>query len=530
MSRNRKIIRWLIALVCLGIVGFFVLTSPLLWSLTHEKRDVADNGPANIENGKTMFVAGDCTTCHATPKQDDPLVLGGGRALDTEFGRFYMPNISPDKKDGIGNWTLAEFTKAMREGVAPGGVDGVNLYPAFPYTSYQRMTANDIRDLFAYIQTLPAAEGKAPDHELNFPFNMRRGVGVWRLFYLDGKPVEPIENASAELKRGQYLVEGPAHCVECHSPRDFMGVIKDGMQYGGGVAPDGVAYFPNISQHETGIGFWPQNSIVRYLTTGVSPIGKIAGGDMAEVIENTKQLSNEDLQAMALYIKTIPGVNQPAPGQPEPNYKNEVVMLPSKQSQVVILPSSPANELENVDVAYVSSTKPFSINQDNQNELDGKLLAAAQLTILEHQGDKMKVRLDGWQLEGAEAIFYAQQGQRIMQAVLDTNAIAAVEHKEPIIDEETNQTWYPSSLTMWVDNKNMNVSKDALWEYSASTYRDGCSVCHSLPQSDHYLANQWIGNLNAMRRYTSLTDDQYRMVLAYLQNHSKDVNDSKKPQ
>lgn len=525
MSNKRKSVYWLIGLICLGIVGFFILTSPTLWSMTHPKRDVADNNPPNLENGKTMYIAGDCATCHAVPDQGDHLRLGGGRALDTEFGRFYMPNISPDKNDGIGNWTLAQFTKAMREGVGPGNV---NLYPAFPYTSYQRMTANDVRDLFAYIQTLEAVPGKAPDHELKFPFTIRRGVGVWRLFFLDGKPLSAMADATPEYLRGQYLVEGPGHCAECHSPRNFMGVVKANQRYGGGATPNGIGHFPNISQHETGIGFWATNSIVNYLRTGVSPIGKIASGDMAEVIENTKDLSDADLKAMALYLKTVPGVDRPMPGQPEPNYTNQVVMLPQTQALVVNMPVASTSELAKVETAYVTNTKNFYMASEMSGDPDGKLLGATKLTIVERDGDKLKVRLDGWQLAGADTVFYALQSQRIMQAVLDKTAVAGIEHKEAVTDQETQQTWYPSSLTVWVDDKGLNTALEPLWAYSQDTFNSSCGTCHTLPESDHYLANQWIGNLNAMKRYTSLTDDQYRLLLAYLQNHSKDVNVSGK--
>lgn len=526
MSKKQKLVYWLLGLVCLGVVGFFVLTSPILWSFTHPSRDVADQQSANLENGKTMFIASDCATCHATPNQDDHLRLGGGRALDTEFGRFYMPNISPDKKDGIGSWTLAQFTKAMREGVSPGGVDGVNLYPAFPYTSYQRMNANDIRDLFAYMQTLQAVPGKAPDHQLKFPFTMRRGVGVWRLFFLDGKPLKTVKPATPEFARGQYLVEGPGHCAECHSPRNFMGVIKNGQRFGGGTTPDGLGHFPNISQDETGIQFWAANSIANYLRTGISPIGKIAGGDMAEVIENTKNLSKDDLQAIALYLKTVPGVDLPAPGQPEPNYENKIVMLPQAQKLVVNMPISSASDLAMADTLFVTNTKDFFMDSGMTGDPVGKLLGSAKVTVLERNGDKMKVRVEGWQLSGADTVIYSVQGQRIMQAVLDEKAIQAVEHKEGVVDPETQQTWYPSSIAIWVDNKGLNTAEEPLWAYSKDVFNNSCGTCHTLPQTDHYLANQWIGNLNAMKRYTSLSDDQYRLLLAYLQNHSKDVNEN----
>lgn len=530
----KRLIHWFLALAILGIVGFFVLTSPLTWSLIHPKRDVADNAAPNIQNGRTIFIASDCATCHATPNQNDHLKLGGGRALDTNFGRFYMPNISPDKQDGIGNWTLAQFTKAVREGVGPNGImpDGQNLYPAFPYTSYQRLTANDVRDLFAYIKTLQPVSGRAPNHELKFPFHLRRGVGVWRLFFLDGKPLSPekvpaaYKNEAALFERGHYLVESAGHCAECHSTRNFMGVIKSGFRYGGGPTPDGKGHFPNISQDETGIDFWAVNSIINYLKTGKSPINKIAGGDMAEVIQNTKQLSNEDLRAIAIYLKSIPGVDLPAPGQPEPNRTPNLVMLPQVNKIDVALPTSSTNKIEKANIVYAVNTKPFYLTENSSGDEDGKLLATAKLKVLEHQGNKLKLRLDGWQMDGAESVVYALQGQRIMYAVLGDKAIKAYHRGKAVIDPETKQTWYPVSLDLWTTNEGLNVSLADMWAYSSNLFNSTCSVCHSVPKEEHLLANQWIGNLNAMKRYTSLTPDQYRLLLGYLQNHSMDVHEN----
>lgn len=167
-------------LLLLGGLGFVVLTSPWTWSATHPGRELPALENADLENGRKVYVASDCATCHATPDQEDDTVLGGGRELDTPFGLFHMPNISPDKEHGIGDWTLATFDRALREGVGPGGLwpDGQNLYPAFPYTSYQRLTGEDVRDLYAYMMTLPPQADEVPHHELKFPFNIRRGVGV----------------------------------------------------------------------------------------------------------------------------------------------------------------------------------------------------------------------------------------------------------------------------------------------------------------------------------------------------------------
>jgi mono/diheme cytochrome c family protein len=542
-----------VSVVVLGIAGFFALTSPWMWSLTHPERDVADNQPPDIDNGRALFVISDCATCHVTPgqegvllltngravtpSQDDKLQLGGGRILETEFGAFHMPNISPHLEDGIGAWTLAEFTKAMREGVGPDGAlpDGRNLYPSFPYTSYQHMTANDVRDLFAYIQTLEPVAGKVPDHELKFPFNIRRGVGVWRLAFLDGQPPEytpapedvaALSVAPDVLARGHYLVEGPGHCAECHSQRTFMGTIPGDMRYAGGVNPEGTGYFPNITPDETGIGFWSANSIANYLRSGISPINKVAGGDMADVVHNTAQISDEDRFAMAAYMKTVPAVDNPAPGMPEPNRTPQIVMLPPSPVKQAELPTSSVIQIAEAGKLYVAHTKPFFVKQASIGttaDEDGFLLGAAELAVVSRDDGKIKVRLDGWQMTGADTVFYAEQGHRILQAVLSTAAIAEVSRQEPMVDPDTGQEWVQSSVEFWIDGEKMSSDLSALWDYSADMFNASCGTCHALPEKDHYLANQWIGNLNSMRRFTSLGDDQYRLLLAYLQNHAKDT-------
>ena len=203
------------AAVAFGV--FWVLTIPAVVSSSA----LPQRSP-NLGNGRTMFLIGGCSSCHATPEQDDKTRLGGGFALKSPFGIFYAPNISADPNDGIGRWSEVDFVSAMTKGTAP---DGSHLYPAFPYTSYQRMTLDDVRDLFAYLKTLPAVAGKSKPHELPFPFNIRRTLGVWKFLFLDGKPFAPDPGRDPVWNRGAYLVNGPGHCAECHSPRNVLGGI-----------------------------------------------------------------------------------------------------------------------------------------------------------------------------------------------------------------------------------------------------------------------------------------------------------------
>jgi mono/diheme cytochrome c family protein len=321
----RRLIVFAGLLGALGFAGYLVLSAPFTWSALRRTRDVAD-GPPDLVNGQMLFYAGSCGTCHASPDQKDETRLGGGVALTSGFGTFYMPNISPDLADGIGRWTTAQFVRAMREGVSP---HGENEYPAFPYTSMQRMTANDLRDLFSFIKTLPVVAGKARDHDLKFPFAIRRGVGLWKLVFLDGEPLVADLKRSPAWNRGKYLVEGVAHCAECHSPRNFAGAIILGKRFSGAPDPEGHGYVPNITQDDTGIGYWSQREIGDYLSTGLTPINTQAGESMAAVVANLAHLPPEDRAAMAEYIKTLPAIDAPNAGAPALNRTPTIQMLPA---------------------------------------------------------------------------------------------------------------------------------------------------------------------------------------------------------
>jgi mono/diheme cytochrome c family protein len=272
---------------------------------------IAQTVMPDLKNGRTMFFAGGCASCHAAPatavcdnpKIKDKMVLSGGRCLKTPFGTFYVPNISPDKESGIGGWTNAQFIKAMREGVSP---DGEHYYPVFPYTSYQRMGEQDLLDLKAFLDKLPAVKSQVPDHELGLPFRLRQTLAVWKWMFLDGKAFKPDPGKSAKLNRGAYLVEGPGHCGECHSPRNLLGGVVADKKYSGGPDPEGKGVVPNITPHKSGIADWSESDIITALETGLMPSFDSFGGTMVKVQENMAELSAEDRAAIAAYIKSLP--------------------------------------------------------------------------------------------------------------------------------------------------------------------------------------------------------------------------------
>lgn len=304
--------RILLALALLAVTGLGVF-----WWLTVPQSIAAGSLPArqpDLANGQAKFNAGGCSSCHAIPNQPDRLKLGGGLAMPSPFGIFHVPNISPDPNDGIGRWSEADFVTAVLKGTSPAGS---HYYPAFPYASYQRATVEDVRDLFAYLKTLPAVQGRVRDHEMPFPFNIRRTLGMWKLLFLDGKPFVADAARSAAWNRGAYLVNGFGHCAECHSPRNLLGGIVEAQRFAGGPNPEGEGWVPNITQKR--LAEWSAKDIDYFLETGLTPDGDTAGGSMARVIRNTSQLPAADRAAIADYVKSL----APVEGPPRPKKKAE---------------------------------------------------------------------------------------------------------------------------------------------------------------------------------------------------------------
>jgi len=321
-SGTRKRRLWLAGLAAVVAVLAVAAGLAALWFATIPETVPASALPRytpDLDNGETMFAIGGCASCHAVPNADkskiDRTRLGGGLALKTPFGTFYAPNISPDRNDGIGRWSEANFITAMWKGTDP---QDQNLYPAFPYTSYQHMQLDDVRDLFAYLKTLPPVKGRPPDHQLSFPFNIRRLIGVWKLLFLHGEPFAPDPAKSAQWNRGAYLVEGPGHCAECHSPRNLLGGIVARERFAGGPAVDGDGFVPNITpaglKHWSKQDLaWSEKNIATFLDDGMNPAGDYAGGAMAEVIRGTSQLDAADRGAIAAYLAALPPVEGPKP-------------------------------------------------------------------------------------------------------------------------------------------------------------------------------------------------------------------------
>lgn len=260
---------------------------------------------ASLTRGEALLKAADCTGCHTDAKGGGQ-PLAGGRPLATPFGTFYGPNITPDKRYGIGRWTEAQFHDALRKGIDR---DGHYLFPVFPYPSFTGMSDADIADLYAYLQSRPAVAQPNKPHDVKVPFGWRFLQVFWRALFFTPGPLAPVEGRSAEWNRGRYLAEAVVHCEECHTPRNFLGGLKRSRAFAGNPhGPDGQKA-PNITADaETGIGKWTVEDIATLLKTGQTPDFDFVGSGMAEVVKGTAALSDEDRRAIAVYLKSIPAI------------------------------------------------------------------------------------------------------------------------------------------------------------------------------------------------------------------------------
>jgi mono/diheme cytochrome c family protein len=263
-----------------------------------------------LSKGEYLARAADCVACHVVPGGKP---YAGGLEFKLPFGSLYSPNITPDEETGIGKWTDDEFVDALQKGV---GKEGKHYYPAFPYTSYTLMSREDILAIKGYLFSLEPVKQLPPENTLPFPFNQRWAMMFWNVVFASNERFVPNDRQSAEWNRGAYLVQGPGHCGECHTPRNVFQAMNTGQSLAGAELGNWQAY--NISSDfEHGIGAWPEEAIVSYLSKGVAPGFGTAGGPMEDAVENSlRYLQPADLKAIAVYLKSTPartdGIARPA--------------------------------------------------------------------------------------------------------------------------------------------------------------------------------------------------------------------------
>jgi mono/diheme cytochrome c family protein len=252
----------------------------------------------DAKRGEYLATAAGCVGCH-TEEKEGAVPFAGGRALKTPFGTFHGPNITPDKKAGVGGWTEADFIRAMREGDRP---DGSNYFPAFPYPSFTKIVDSDLRDLWAYLRALPPSAQPSKEHDLWFFFGWRWLVTFWKWFFFAPGPFANIPGLDGIANRGAYLVQALGHCGECHTPRNFLGGPKSDRFLAGGKGPDGksVSNLTNLKKQS-------DREIKDFLTTGLTAEGDVPAEAMGEVIKNTtSRLTPADLDALIAYLRTLP--------------------------------------------------------------------------------------------------------------------------------------------------------------------------------------------------------------------------------
>lgn len=266
----------------------------------------------SLKKGEYVFRATGGCSCHTVPESTEE-IMAGGRGFKTPFGTIYSTNITPDKKTGIGSWSEQNFIDAMRKGIRP---NGEHLFPVFPYTSFTKMTDQDLKDLWAYLSSYRPVEKENLEIDMPIPFRWRMGMLFWKFVFFKEGVYQPDSSKSQSWNRGAYLTTGLAHCHECHTPRNIGGGLKNDKLFIGSVdGPEGE-FAPNITPDErTGIGDWSEDDLTWFLTSGLKPDGDSIQGLMMEVIEEGYlHLNTEDLNAIAEYIFSLePVVSDIAP-------------------------------------------------------------------------------------------------------------------------------------------------------------------------------------------------------------------------
>ena len=288
-----------------GVAGAALAAAGYIWilpSLWIPAPSREFNGiTGNAESGEYLVRAAGCVACHTDIKNKGPL-FSGGPALKTPFGTFYGPNITSDPQAGIGEWSLPQFSKALTAGVSP---NGKHYFPAFPFTNYTVMKTQDIADIKAYLETVPAVSKPSRNNDLIWPFSDRMLMTGWKWLFFKQAKYEEVSSQSAEWNRGAYLVQGPAHCGACHTERNAFGARGSEKLTGTSSGPNGHPV-PGINAGENHIKGWTVEDITFALQTGLKPDGDVMGGAMGEVVEEgTSRMSDEDLKAMAVYLRSL---------------------------------------------------------------------------------------------------------------------------------------------------------------------------------------------------------------------------------
>lgn len=259
--------------------------------------------PQLLTRGAQLAAIGNCNACHTAPGGKP---YAGGRALKTPFGTIYGTNITPDPETGIGRWSEAAFSRAMREGLDR---QGRHLYPAFPYDHFTKLNDEDVMSIYAFIMTRDPVRAETPPNALSFPFNIRALIGVWKRLFFERGVWQPDAGQSAEWNRGAYLADGLGHCGACHTPRNALGAEKKKEFFAGGEAEGWHA--PALNARSPSPVPWTAASLYAYLRTGVDELHAVPAGPMAPVVHNLAAAPERDVRAIATYVASVIGPPTP---------------------------------------------------------------------------------------------------------------------------------------------------------------------------------------------------------------------------
>lgn len=286
------------------LVGLFTgasMATYLFWPIETEAR-IFGNTKGNVQRGAYLARSSGCFGCHTDEKAKGPVLAGGG-PLKTPFGAFFASNITTHPEDGIGKWSLADFSNALTHGISP---TGKNYYPVFLYPNYTKLSNQDVADLWAAFKTVPPIANKVPKHDLKCPFQYRFLLTAWKRLFFEHKVYEPNPKMSKQWNRGAFLATGPTHCVTCHSPKNLLGNLDYGHHLNGDSNGPNGEKIPAITATALGKNGWTANDIVFALRTGNKPNGDTFDGSMGEVVqESTRFLTDEDLKVIAEYVMSI---------------------------------------------------------------------------------------------------------------------------------------------------------------------------------------------------------------------------------
>lgn len=262
---------------------------------------------ADAKRGEYLVQLGGCLGCHTEDRKGAPS-FAGGRALKTPFGVFYGPNITSDPQAGIGRWSEANFVRAMREGIRP---DGADYFPAFPYPSFTKITDTDLRDIWAYLRTIPPNPRPNQPHQLRFPYGWRYAVKFWKALYFTPGEMPAVTAAGTAVARGAYLVHALSHCGECHTPRNFLGGPMRDRLLAGGIGHDGKRV-PNLTPAR--LDNWTVADFRKFFADGITPDDDTVAEAMDEVIRNTtSRMTPQDADAMIAYLRSLPPIADKKP-------------------------------------------------------------------------------------------------------------------------------------------------------------------------------------------------------------------------